>query len=303
MTEDTDSDKPARLHAWGGGSLLAVKRNLPVAAARKGGGPRGPVRGFTRAARLRLLRTVAKLRRDTIPLFVTLTYPAEYSHNPDDWKRNLKAWSGRLKRRNPGAAFIWRLELQQRGAPHYHLLLFGVPPDELKSFREWLSTSWYEVVQSADKKHLAAGTNAQRIRTHRGVMSYAGKELAKTTQSLLAERYADGVGKWWGAYHRKDLPIVTPSEIALTQESASRMMRTMRRYANIFTRSGNPSLTIFCDPDWWLDHLPGILGEADDSDQNSGLEKGLARLLQVEQRVRGEIEREAGRQQTSAPLQ
>ena len=87
-------------------------------------------------------------------------------------KADLKAWSGRLKREYPEAAFIWRLEFQKRGAPHFHMLLYGVNVS-MKVFRQWLATSWYEVVDSGDERHQRAGTGAERMDSFRAAMNYA----------------------------------------------------------------------------------------------------------------------------------
>lgn len=111
--------------------------------------------------------------------------------------------------------------------------------------------------------------------------------MGKTTQAALTEKYAGGVGRWWGTYYRNDLPFVSPSETALTEQGASRMMRLMRRYAGLYARSGNPSLTIFCEPDWWLNRLPDLVGEPRTATDQPGLKEGLGRLLLIERQIRG----------------
>ncbi len=49
------------------------------------------------------------------------------------------------------------LEFQDRGAPHYHILITGIIE------RQKLSRMWYEVVGSDDPRHLQAGTSIQFI--------------------------------------------------------------------------------------------------------------------------------------------
>jgi hypothetical protein len=134
-------------------------------------------------------------------LFVTLTYPGRWAGDWKRWKRDLDTWRRRLFHRCPRAAFVWKLEPQVRGAPHFHLIVIGVP----FLAKAWLSRSWYEVVGSGDPKHLVAGTNVQQVRSHRGVKSYAAKYTAK--QQKLPESWQDGVGRWWGVYGRARLGI------------------------------------------------------------------------------------------------
>lgn len=96
---------------------------------------------------------------------------------------------------------VWKLEPQTRGAPHFHLLTVGAP----FLAKEWLSRSWYEVVGSHDQRHLSAGTNVQLARSHRGVVAYAAKYVAK--HQALPTDWQDGVGRWWGVFNRAALRI------------------------------------------------------------------------------------------------
>ena len=165
---------------------------------------RGEIREFSRRSRTRLQQTlcavpIAHVQRGM--LFATLTYPAAYPGDWKKWKQQLNVWFHRLRRRCPAAATVWKLEPQKRGAPHYHLVVVGVP----FMARDWLSQSWYEVVASGDPKHLAAGTNVQAVHSHRGVVAYAAKYTAKREE--LPESWQGGVGRFWGVFNRAGLGI------------------------------------------------------------------------------------------------
>jgi hypothetical protein len=130
-------------------------------------------------------------------LFIDLTYPSAWPEDGTVWKRDLDTLLKRLLRRWPSAAAIWRLEFQRRGAPHFHLLLFGVK----RVPKTWLSSSWYEVVGSDDPRHLEAGTRVKKIRSWRGVVAYV-------TKGMAGEQNADrDTGRVWGIVGRKNLPI------------------------------------------------------------------------------------------------
>jgi hypothetical protein len=92
---------------------------------------------------------------------------------------------------------VWRLEWQERGAPHYHLLLFNCP----FWHHEEVAKAWHRVTGSPDAKHLQAGTRIERIRTWNGVIFYASKYLGK-----LGDVPA-GVepGRLWGVVNRQAL--------------------------------------------------------------------------------------------------
>ena len=187
---------PARVIMWDGGNLAKVQRERYCVKQQKGGGKRGSIRSFSKASRMRLMRTVARVKKAKLPIFVTLTYPSNYSDSFSAWKRDLDVFTKRVKRKYPRAGVLWRLDFQMRGAPHYHLLLWGVP-----CVREWISRAWYEVVGSGDLKHLQAGTNTPQIRSYKHLSSYVSKRIARVTRENHIH-----VGRWWGILCRKDVP-------------------------------------------------------------------------------------------------
>jgi len=137
-----------------------------------GGGPRGRVVGFSAASRKRLLEKLAALLHDALPLFLTFTYPAVYP-GCSGARRDFRAWCKRLLRVYPEAALVWRLDLQRRGAPHFHVLLWGVPylpAEELRAM--WAGAIGYSGPQRLQ-------VDVQRVKTWRGVMSYAAKYIGR----------------------------------------------------------------------------------------------------------------------------
>lgn len=215
---------PGTLRIAVGGSHVRL-RGDPMAGCGPGG-PRGRVVGFSRASRKRLLRLLNTIDRERsgTPLFVTLTYPAEWPGDPRRWKRDLQVWLHRLGRQHPCAWSVWRLEPQRRGAPHFHLLVFGVS----MIAKEWLSLTWFEVVGSGDDLHLRAGTQVQRVQSWKRVIGYAAKYLAKEAEELPPEWRA-GVGRWWGVSNHKLAPREV-MEVRLGAAAWFKIRRVLRRF-------------------------------------------------------------------------
>jgi hypothetical protein len=187
---------------------------------------RGIILGFSAAARKRMIEMMASINRARVrymPLMVTLTYPAAWPSEPKVWKQHLDTWLKRLERKYEGLAAVWKLEFQSRGAPHFHLLCFGARWIDAK----WCARAWYEVVGSGDERHLMAGTEVKRVRSWRGVMSYASKYLAKKT----TENLPGMVGRFWGVHHRERLPfdLIT---IPMEHEQYLLLRRMLDRWSN-----------------------------------------------------------------------
>ena len=146
------------------------------------GGVRGKIRGFSTSSRRNLLRRMASINRTAFRAYkgrlisITLTYPKEYPEDPETCKGHLKALRKRLTREfGPFSAF-WRMGIQERGAWHFHLLLF-VPPSfgSFNELRRFIASAWYQVCGKLCEGHLLAGTRVEEVRNWKSVTSYVEK--------------------------------------------------------------------------------------------------------------------------------
>jgi len=197
-------------------------------------GKRGTVDGFTPSARLRMLRTVAKIDWRNVPpsVFVTLTYPDEYlratahERNQDRhwWFRSIENYLGK----KVGA--LWRLEWVPRKTgikkgqweAHVHLIVFGVrflPYQEAnRAWRVALGAVGYVRTETKGIK------NGQR-----DVAKYVSKYCSKRqNDSLVNTSYLNAPGRHWGIHRRGLIPFaerfvmtnLTGEEINLCENAA-----------------------------------------------------------------------------------
>jgi hypothetical protein len=219
------------------------------------------------------MQTIARVKRDAVlPMFVTLTYPDDFP-DPDVSKAHLVIFIKRLKRALPGAGLIWKLEPQQRGAPHYHCLVWGVGLLELS---DWVPNSWFEVAGGGDLKHLAwhkgqCGNGnkhcVQPVNSFKGVWFYAAKYLGKTFE--VAGWNRKWTGRYWGVVNKDNIPYGEIRQVEVTRKFAIQVMRYQRRFAKPKKvegrkmrkpiRSSGRSLTIFCDASQWAERLYPLL--------------------------------------------
>lgn len=227
--------------------------------------PRGKCRGFSGNARRRCLQRLASIDAKKLgycPKMITLTYPAEWPDDPTRWKRDLFAFCKRLERRYSriilkpskdgrsmiptrvsNVAIIWKLEFQERGAPHFHLLVFTSEFIPTK----WLAQVWYDIVGSGDMRHLLAGTKVEAIRSWRGVMWYASKYIAKKDARCDVRL---PTGRCWGIRSEELLPIllvsynVEPSQFWVLRRVLYRLLN-LHSKRRIRPRGRHQGLSVF----------------------------------------------------------
>lgn len=226
--------------------------------------PSRRVVGWSRRSRARMTHTLAQL--DWSPMYVegrpaamlTLTYPGEWLEvvpTGKQAKRHLQALWRRWERKW-GAPFVgpWKLEFQDRGAPHFHLL--AVPPDvEPAVFAGWLSSAWAQVVGAAwcgipcwelpgpacceRGRHMRAGSGVDYLygsrcfdpkraavyfSKHGGAAG--GKEYQHTVPEAWQEPGA-GPGRFWGYRGLEKVTASAPLDVVAYTVAR----RTLRRWS------------------------------------------------------------------------
>lgn len=189
------------LHLEAQGNVLAVAHKMRRVSPPPGG-RRGIVTGFSPASRKRMMRKVARLDADNAT-FLTLTYPARYPA-PMEAKAHLRALLERFRRRYPDASALWRLEAQQRGAPHFHLLFFNLPFVPFHVVRFW----WGQITADYIDQHKPR-VRIERVKSKAGAMRYCAKYTAKREDHsfFINGAYLHAVGRVWGVWNGHKLPF------------------------------------------------------------------------------------------------
>lgn len=248
---------------WLNGTLITCKKNMLLEPV--GGGKRGQVHSFTNASRRRLMYKLGKVDRRAVPLFLTLTYPDQFSDDYKKWARDIDTFRKRFRRK--GWAAIWRKEFKTRKtgenagrvAPHFHLLVWGA---EYAHLLAWASQAWYEIVGSGDEKHRQAGTRVEILKNVRGARGYVGKYIGKEDQEDLDAFSVEvgSLGRMWGVINEDLIPWADSIVYEFTLPEAVKLLRLMRRYMRMKKRGNLPSLTLLCnDPEFWFDRLDRLL--------------------------------------------
>ena len=161
-------------------------------------GERGNVIGFSRASRKRMFDLLHELEFEKAT-FVTLTYGGCYPTDGREIKRHLKEYRRRFEHKWGKVQGVWRLELQRRGAAHFHIMYLDCPFIPVGE----LSLLWHKVIKSSDEAHLACGVDIKLVTSRKEsklVASYLSKYLAKDVGSVDCERVTK-IGRCWGKWN------------------------------------------------------------------------------------------------------
>lgn len=243
---------PLTLNIWADGSLVETKRLINPDPFQDSDGkhtspPRGEVRSLTSEARRRLSATVAKLRRDAPCHFITLTYPGHAENwspklsefgppvplpGPRQSKQDLRAYFKWIRRHFPNFSAVWKLEPQERGVPHFHLLAYGLPDDQALMLS--LRNRWYEQVGRGHAYHYAHGFESDYLGTDADkARAYVSKYVAKGDALLLNPDHGAHAGRspgrFWGLEFRQSLPFSDCITMQIDPDFSAFAIRTLRR--------------------------------------------------------------------------
>lgn len=185
---------------------------------------RGIVKNLSRQSRMRLLEKVAMTDNRVKPLFMTLTYPEEFPDPVTAKRKHFKVFIQRMMRNYENMGYLWRMEQQKRGAPHFHVFLWGVPSEGLVEF---CYKAWYEVTGEICIDHFLYGCRIEEIRSRNGAMFYVSKYIAKVDDS----EFNIELGRVWGC--GGNIPMGQPETIETSKKMTYRMLRLLRRYARL----------------------------------------------------------------------
>lgn len=141
---------------------------------------RGKIKKFSKTSKRRLQGLLSKLKRQHL-LFVTLTYAENMTDN-ERAKSDLDNFSREVNRRNKKIWFVWKMEYQERGAIHYHLLVGG---SNYKYMKKILNKYWrkgYTNIKIAKKIDLY----------------YFAKYVSKDIKNVPGQHS----GRFWGIYNK-----------------------------------------------------------------------------------------------------
>lgn len=201
----------------------------------RGGGLRGSITTWTSASRLRWMRTLSRVQWSAMPhpLWITLTYHRPDGSWPDDPYPDLHAWLHEIQARYGHMHYVWRLAWQDRGAPHFHIILWPPSPTSYYTnvhYQHSLALLWHDRVDPTSQSHRTYGTKIEPLESYRHAARYISRYVAKEDPR---ESPHPGVRRWGRS---AGLPIATRTSITMSIRTAQLVRRIVRRYVRSTAR-------------------------------------------------------------------
>ena len=188
-------------------------------------GKRAGIEYLSGKARSRLMWVVKETDVEFRSL-LTLTYGATW---PSDGKRCKAHLDTFLKwvRRNVSTSYLWFIEFQKRGAPHYHIMLDVDAGDRFEMAVTWAriaeEDTWMRVKMVQVHAHEKSWEN---IRQAEGARRYVAKYALKTYQKKVPREYQN-VGRFWGASRDVKAAIPEPMEVEMDEDNLRRLLTSL----------------------------------------------------------------------------
>jgi hypothetical protein len=158
------------------------------------------IKTFSQKSRKHLFDIFNKLNYSQygIPIFLSLTYHYDCPPSRENLKQVLENFAMRLKRMLPPYHYIWKLEYQQRGTPHFHMIIFPLNKNDnfyTDEIEEKIKAHWLDLKTCKCKHCKKYAAHVVKVYTYEHCLSYIAKEIAK-----VQDRYEDhNLGRIWSS--------------------------------------------------------------------------------------------------------
>jgi len=157
-------------------------------------GKRGEIQAFSLASKRRLKHVASNSSEPLISQFC-MTYHNLLDKGPTV-KRKLKLFLNRMRAKYKNFKYLWILEFQSRGFPHFHLFhnLHHLTP----GLHEYMAKTWNRITGESDPAHLDFHLDKRNnMAWDMGSAQYLCKYVDKEHQKAVPTKYGWS-GRFWG---------------------------------------------------------------------------------------------------------
>lgn len=185
------------------------------------------------------MRCLATVDREAPGYTMALTLPGRFEHMSRAFcKRAFLRLCDRFTAKSAksysfqSVGFFWKQELQKRGAIHFHLLFYGITPDNQQEVHLWFTRQWNDLVavglrEEEKQEHFNVHIHPKNFEAVRNIHGYFAKYLGKAETDLVADEAIPG--RWWGKVQQKAIPFAEEASLELPLKVAVYAQRVARK--------------------------------------------------------------------------
>jgi len=157
------------------------------------------IKNFSQKSRRHLFDIFNKINYSSygVPLFLSLTWHYDNPTSRHSIKLFLKLFRQRLERIFPPFHYVWKFEYQERGTPHFHIMLLPLNHSTVfysKEKEEEIKKHWNDLKTCKCKFCKKYSAHVVKVSTYQMALSYIAKEIAKVQENYLDH----DLGRIWG---------------------------------------------------------------------------------------------------------
>ncbi len=210
------------------------------------------VKNFSDKSRLRIKKLFARVRISSYKeiVFLTLTWHYAYKSLGGDYYSKLNLFLQYLRDNIPDIDYVWRLEFQKRGAPHFHLIVLFKKKQGKKGvarFTKICTQAWHRIADPDSVRHKDYGCLVAIAENYKQAFAYVSKYCAKESE-VHEEEYT---GRRWGRSRTLDLSPVFELNVPyafykFARQVIYRMFSEVKYISPEFLDIINGDGTLFC---------------------------------------------------------
>lgn len=163
------------------------------------------IKKFSQNSRRRLSNNLGKIRFElyNLKILCTLTFHEKFPLEKSSLKKLVDNFNKSLKRFDEGLEYIWKLEFQKRGAPHFHYILLSknnYSLEKKKKLNQFLRETWIRLVADDSEDFKKHSLDFREIYNDAKTVNYLLKYVGKIDEST------DNIelGRYWALSNKID---------------------------------------------------------------------------------------------------
>lgn len=196
------------------------------------------IQRFSKKSRTRMFHRLNQLQVSQLStgLFTSCTFHEDYEISQEFIDEKRQKFLRILRDKIKDLVYVWRVEFQERGAPHFHFIFWTLNPElnfESVYYKRIIRDAWYQVKECQCKGCRRHSVKTLTVSSFRKTAGYVSKYIAKEDEEIPEEC----TGRRWGWSSNTPANPVLDVEILPWQEE--KLKKLVKKWIRIRLAKNN----------------------------------------------------------------